>query len=339
MKNQKRKRSGFTLIELLVVITIITILATITLGGLSVVRKQSNIDRTQRTVQKINFLLMEKLEQYQTRRVKVDSSDTIPDIIERVGKKYDLIRMEMPDRLSDLALLTADPNTIALDKKTATTERYLRKYNSRDASNEDLTKDAPSAELLYMIIMSMPNAAEQFAEYEIGDVDGDGLREFIDAWGNPIKFLRWPVGFRPDNEAVSDLQPFDCTNIDPPNPMMYDPKYDPSDPDYRPRSAPLDPFDTFGVIKHQFPTTASFPVYPLVYSAGPDKKYDINLGWTTPPTRYNYIAIAGTDGISMLNPFEVDGQSHEVGQPLNDDDYTTNNLRHDDNITNHMLDF
>lgn len=40
---------------------------------------------------------------------------------------------------------------------------------------------------------------EDFTDREIGDTDGDGLMEFIDAWGEPLQFYRWPVYF------VSDL--------------------------------------------------------------------------------------------------------------------------------------
>ena len=59
----------------------------------------------------------------------------------------------------------------------------------------DLVDKNAAAECLYMIVMGIPEAAEQFQNTEIGDVDGDGLKEFIDGWGHPIRFIRWPVGF------------------------------------------------------------------------------------------------------------------------------------------------
>lgn len=34
-----------------------------------------------------------------------------------------------------------------------------------------------------------------FNESNVGDTDGDGLSEFLDAWGTPIGFLRWSPGF------------------------------------------------------------------------------------------------------------------------------------------------
>jgi len=34
---------------------------------------------------------------------------------------------------------------------------------------------------------------DRFTNQEVADTDGDGLPEFIDAWGNPLRFYRWPT--------------------------------------------------------------------------------------------------------------------------------------------------
>ncbi len=34
---------------------------------------------------------------------------------------------------------------------------------------------------------------DDFTDREVRDTDGDGLPEFVDAWGEPIQFYRWPV--------------------------------------------------------------------------------------------------------------------------------------------------
>lgn len=336
MKNQKRKRSGFTLIELLVVITIITILVTITLGGLSVVRKQSNIDRTQRTVQKINFLLMEKLEQYQTRRMGEYVKFFAAEIQQptetpyqalaraRVTALRDLIRLEMPDRYSEINAATLEENSLlapylslssllpAKWPKPSLLRHYRRKYQAAlDAANGDPIKEAAvnnhaAAELLFMIIMSMPNASEQFAEYEIGDYDNDGLKEFIDAWGNPIRFIRWPAGFVVEYGAVTDLQ----------------------------KTSEPDPFDSHNLI------AGDYGLVPLVYSAGPDKIYDINRGVSgTGDFQYSLDATGNLRTCVKDNNTPV----HYIGEPLDgtalDGSAKNGDLDHDDNITNHMMDF
>ena len=64
------------------------------------------------------------------------------------------------------------------------------------------TEAIQSSELLYLIVSTSnyngSSALEQFRPTEIGDTDDDGLLEFIDAWGQPIVWLRWPAGYSGD---------------------------------------------------------------------------------------------------------------------------------------------
>jgi len=55
-----------------------------------------------------------------------------------------------------------------------------------------------SAELLYYTItknsFGFTTADDgEFSAREIADTDGDGLLEFVDAWGEPLRFYRWPT--------------------------------------------------------------------------------------------------------------------------------------------------
>jgi hypothetical protein len=56
-----------------------------------------------------------------------------------------------------------------------------------------------SAELLYYILTRGTSLAEEsagsdaFSASEVKDTDGDGLLEIVDAWGNPVRFYRWPT--------------------------------------------------------------------------------------------------------------------------------------------------
>ncbi len=36
---------------------------------------------------------------------------------------------------------------------------------------------------------------DDFTNREVGDTDGDGMLEFLDAWGQPLQFYRWPIFF------------------------------------------------------------------------------------------------------------------------------------------------
>ena len=39
---------------------------------------------------------------------------------------------------------------------------------------------------------------DDFTDKEVRDTDGDGLPEFVDAWGQPLQFFRWPVLYHSD---------------------------------------------------------------------------------------------------------------------------------------------
>ena len=137
----------------------------------------------------------------------------------------------------------------------AATYRYYRQFFDaiKSGADPDAVIEWGSAELLYMIVMRDCENAEQFRSDEIGDFDGDGLMEFHDAWGHPIRFIRWPAGFVPDTDG------------DPKNDA--DTRLQSGDP-----TKDRNPFDTTGV------ATDAFRLVPLIYSAGPDGIFDINIG-------------------------------------------------------------
>jgi prepilin-type N-terminal cleavage/methylation domain-containing protein len=66
-----------------------------------------------------------------------------------------------------------------------------------------------NAELLYLIVegsdLNGSSAIELFGKTEIGDTDGDGLNEFIDAFGVPIRWIRWPAGFPGSSRYHPDM--------------------------------------------------------------------------------------------------------------------------------------
>lgn len=97
---------------------------------------------------------------------------------------------------------------------------------------------ADSAELLYLIITesTIPGAPvldTNFSASEIGDTDGDGWTEFLDAWGQPLRFYRWPTrlinpggyvfGVLDANINPGDMSiPIDYPTFTPPLPTFAD---------------------------------------------------------------------------------------------------------------------
>ena len=95
------------------------------------------------------------------------------------------------------------------------------------------------------LVHALVKARLKLVELAVSPPVGDGAPEFLDGWGKPISFLRWPAGF------VSELQPLDIStgNRNP-------------DKDH-------DPFDPLRVHKE------AYRLVPLIYSAGPDGVFDI----------------------------------------------------------------
>jgi hypothetical protein len=77
-----------------------------------------------------------------------------------------------------------------------------------------------SSALLYWVLTSSevfgvpPVDDSEFSATEVQDTDGDGLKEFVDGWGRPLRFYRSPTMlFRPGNGT---LQPGAAVNSRPP---------------------------------------------------------------------------------------------------------------------------
>lgn len=319
-------RPAFTLMELLVVVTVIAILAGMVLGGLNAARETARVAKTRATIAKIDKIIMAKYESYRSRRLPLGSAE-----LEAMAGQYrslgetpmralararmnatrDLMRMEMPDRWNDV--VEADGSVRAplrLPAVPALAQRYWSAFNASRADRKTKERWGP-AECLYQIVMATPGAAGQFQESEIGDSDGDGLKEFRDAWGNPILYLRWPAGFTPGYRADTDLQTGDAP----------------------------DPFDPLRILGPQ----QSYALYPLIYSAGPNGLYDVNIGKPEPNGgnhsddpyfRYNLNA---TYDLNPYVPFASGNSAPMIGTPIDEDPVNGSNDWLD-NIHNHHLD-
>ncbi len=69
------------------------------------------------------------------------------------------------------------------------------------------------AEMLYAILVEGSGpwgsvfSRTDFTDREVQDTDGDGLPEFVDAWGQPLQFFRWPVYYHSDLQRGQLIEP------------------------------------------------------------------------------------------------------------------------------------
>jgi len=114
------------------------------------------------------------------------NSNSIPDTLE-----LKLLGPIAEQQLKDGVDLTA-PN---LSPSPADITSRMTSLWAKHSAN----RTTESAELLYFFLFHSGNfgsaevSRDDFTEKEIADTDGDGLPEFIDAWGQPLRFYRWPT--------------------------------------------------------------------------------------------------------------------------------------------------
>ncbi len=224
---------------------IIAMLASMVLFALFRAQEEARSRKTSALIARLDAIVKSKWESYKTRRVPVrigpdqfrdlngngvrdggeqitfdwnnnNALDGPPSPIEaarlRMDALLDLMRMEMPERYTDIVevqvggtLNPANPaRAVTAIPEPALWQSYLRRIVS--ASSLPTVKNQ-GAECLYLIVMNAvtdeADARDIFKEDNIGDVDNDGMPEFIDGWGRPIKFLRWAPGFQSDLQIVA----------------------------------------------------------------------------------------------------------------------------------------
>jgi prepilin-type N-terminal cleavage/methylation domain-containing protein len=273
------RRRAFTLVELLVVIMILGIITSIASLALWDAMQEARAARTRAQIQKIHELIMVRWESYRTRPVPVKTTKLPPEFAAkaRLNALRQLMRMELPDRVSDVndgampVLELPDGTDVLLMSAPSLWTGYVR----RASMVTTWTSEHQQAECLYMIVASMQdgtrNGLDFFRDNELGDKDGDGMPEIWDAWGNPIRFLRWAPGFPSPIQAV-DVQP------DPFDPLKLDPRW--KNNNANDRHFPSDQSPTYpDPASGSYDATLDDPVqlFPLVFSAGPDGLYNVVL--------------------------------------------------------------
>jgi prepilin-type N-terminal cleavage/methylation domain-containing protein len=338
--SRRAVRSAFTLVELLVAMTVMGVLASMVLFALASATESAKVAKTQSTINKLNAIIMAKYESYRTRRVPVDVSKVqdyyqnvltqsdqynrwIPPAptvkpaqaiaIARLDVLRELIRLEMPDGFTDIVdssgnqvpIITQWRNVaggpIQTMARPSLNQTYYAAYKAAKNRNAAALLQLPQqAVCLYLIISKGsddPDVMEQFSANEIQTDPQTMLSYFVDGWGHPIYFLRWAPAY------VSQLQPSLQTQHD-----------------------PFDPLNASAVARPNSKST--FPLYPLIYSAGPDGKYDLKVDIGGSAVHFENFA---NDPFYNKSPNQI---ATYIGQRDADNDGVDQSV---DNITNHDI--
>ena len=314
-------RRAFTLVELLVVCTIIGILVALTFFAVHKASVSAKIAKTRATIQKIDVAIQQIFEYddrftvFKNRYPELSDEERLKIAVHFVR---DTMRMEMPQNWAEVEMYDSvnphnpllSPCEITLGGKSYAVEKSPLPHYYRQMY--DQAEKTPSrAALLFLIIQNLnPEALEAFHGSEVADTDGDGLLEFVDAWGKPIHFLRWAPAF-----SDSELQP----NVS----ALCDPKYVPQKNMDANRNwwNPTNNAQLKGGMDkaskdHPYllgeeSSDIGWFLYPLIYSAGPDGVYGIDEG-----------------DDSWVQNGEIDPYTFPFGMP--------NGSSHFDNIHNHQ---
>ena len=200
----RHRRSGFTMVEILVVVGIILLLMTLSVGVLRNAIGTARQKQTEATILKVHGLMQQRmdafyramertnLQQAQDKMRKdwyITYSMIPPDKAIEVMVRKQIFQTRFPQNFLERNLLATPPNGVTVNS-------LKHKLSTQ------------SAALLYWILTDSevygvaPVDESEFSSSEVRDTDGDGLREFVDGWGRPLRFYRWPSHlFRPGDGA------------------------------------------------------------------------------------------------------------------------------------------
>lgn len=126
-------------------------------------------------------------------------------------------------QLIDEKAMPSDPDPTDSEINQRVSENWTVHQNHETAAQStdlDTIHSTESAELLYYMLIKgdtlggATSAESEFQSAEIADTDGDSFPEFVDGWGQPLQFYRWPTRLM-DPDAPYPFAPVFSNGSDP----------------------------------------------------------------------------------------------------------------------------
>lgn len=237
---ENNARCGFTLIEILIVLMVVSFLMAtlgVTISNMLASAKEA---QTIATLEKIDGLIAERqqglervyflgrdfrryVEAFHEKLLEGDPANNVPQLYGisskavEAGARKDFFRREFPQRFAEMVDADGDgiPDRIQFDEVYGQgTGSIVWDGATPRQKPTGHQLETESSELLYFALTRMstygvaPVGSDAFKTQEVADTDGDGLMEFVDGWGRPLRFYRWPTRlfkpyglFGPDSAA------------------------------------------------------------------------------------------------------------------------------------------
>ena len=301
--DRRKPRRGFTMVELMVVVGLIVFLMSISIAVLGSAIGIARQRATQATILKIHGLMQQRVDAFNRAMERTNLQPAMDKLVRDLGIP---VRRAREDKFYQV-----------LAKKQIFQSRFPQNFSERDISTLTSTfvsanhnKDTESSALLYWLLTNSevfgisPVDDSEFSSNEVRDTDSDGLLEFVDGWGRPLRFYRWPTQlFRPGTASIpagvtGSGTPTVLSTVDrtyasliwsglPAAPIAagdLDPlTRDPDDPTgqimrYVKNSAASNQTTVMTTIQNRFHTPDTFHAF-LIMSAGPDGKMGLGEPW------------------------------------------------------------
>lgn len=329
------RAGGFTLLEILIVVAIIGILVALSVPQIGQMITKAREKATRATMVKIHGLLEQKLDGFQRKldrdlpvgkpasgqwrrtvlaQIAALRSLNYPGANERIAVvlvRANLYRENFSPLIENGTYVNSPDRDGNGQVDLYDTQGYLPAEHSLNAMATTVA-NASSSEKLHFILTQMEVyggeavGTTNFSTSEVGDTDGDGLLEFIDAWGNPLQFYLWPTRLiRPGGPG---------TAVDRGGASLLISGLPAAGPSGQLDGLERDPDDPYGLLQDlqaagltgyaetDFRTGRTYHV-PLIVSAGADQE----LGLFVPSDTANFGHLA-----NMVDPTTVDALTDNI---------------------------